>query len=320
MANKVYNLNGGLYSGDAFTAFETRIASSNNGSIVASPSDLKVSAGSGMNVTVATGAGIIGNGTLSGVRFAIDAPVTVAVNAASTANPRMDSVVAYIDKSVSASTSVVDNTDLGIVKFKSVAGTPASAPTAPSTATIQSSIGAGNPYMVLANVTVPKSSSAASSFKITDMRVTPTSAIITDNSITTSKLANKAVTSDKVDWATFATENGVTSTVSVGTSFVTLKTFAINKDGNYIIWAKGTRSGNYTVGALITMRILKNEAAINAVDCPTVANYAGNHDVITQIMASFPASAGDTVSIQISKDRTDFGSNLGCLYMFAQIA
>ena len=205
MANKVYNLNGGLYSGDAFTAFETRIASSNNGSIVASPSDLKVSAGSGMNVTVATGAGIIGNGTLSGVRFAIDAPVTVAVNAASTANPRMDSVVAYIDKSVSASTSVVDNTGLGIIKFKSVAGTPASAPTAPSKATIQSSIGAGNPYMVLANVNVPKSSSAASSFKITDMRVTPTSAIITDNSITTPKLANKAVTSAKVDWTTLKT-------------------------------------------------------------------------------------------------------------------
>lgn len=203
MATKVYNLNGGLYSGDAFTAFETRIASSNNGSIVASPSDLKVSAGSGMNVTIATGAGIIGNGTLSGVRFAIDSPVTVAVSAASTANPRMDSVVAYIDKSVSASTSVVDNTGLGIIKFKSVAGTPASAPTAPSTATIQSSIGAGNPYMVLANITVPKSSSAASSFKITDTRVTPTSAIITDGSITTPKLANKAVTSDKVDFTTF---------------------------------------------------------------------------------------------------------------------
>lgn len=202
MANKVYNLNGGLYSGDAFTAFETRIASSNNGSIVASPSDLKVSAGSGMNVTVSTGAGIIGNGTLSGVRFAIDAPVTVAISAASTANPRMDSVVAYIDKSVSASTSVVDNTDLGIIKFKSVAGTPASAPTAPSTATIQSSIGAGNPYMVLANVTVPKSSTAASSFTIRDMRVTPTSSIITDGSITTPKLANKAVTSDKVDFTT----------------------------------------------------------------------------------------------------------------------
>lgn len=202
MANKVYNLNGGLYSGDAFTAFETRIASSNNGSIVASPSDLKVSAGSGMNVSVAIGAGIIGDGTLAGVRFGIDTPVTVAISAASTANPRMDSVVAYIDKSVSASTSVVDNTDLGIVKFKSVAGTPSASPTAPNTATIQSSIGAGNPYMILANITVPKSSTAASSFTITDLRFTPTSAVVTDSSITTKKLANKAVTSDKVDFTT----------------------------------------------------------------------------------------------------------------------
>lgn len=212
MATKVYNLNGGLYSGDAFTAFETRIASSNNGNIVASPSDLKVSAGSGMNVIISTGAGIIGDGTLSGVRFAIDAPFNISVNAASTANPRMDSVVAYIDKSVSTSTSVVDNTGLGIVKFKSVAGTPASTPNAPSTATIQSSIGAGNPYMVLANITVPKNATAASSFTITDTRATVADAVITegtvgnaaivDNAVTTDKLADEAVTSDKIDWPT----------------------------------------------------------------------------------------------------------------------
>lgn len=253
MANKVYNLNGGLYSGDAFTAFETRIASSNNGSIVASPSDLKVSAGSGMNVTVSTGAGIIGNGTLSGVRFAIDSPVTVAINAASTANPRMDSVVAYIDKSVSASTSVVDNTDLGIVKFKSVAGTPASAPTAPSTATIQSSIGAGNPYMILANVTVPKSSTAASSFTITDMRVTPTSAIITDNSITTKKLANKSVTSAKVDWTTlpykYVYYHG---TQNIGTTALTQLTnmsFTIDTAGTYFIALVGNYQVNGTAGS-----------------------------------------------------------------------
>lgn len=126
--------------------------------------------------------------------------------------------------------------------------------------------------------------------------------------------------SHSVDFTTFATENGATPKVSVGTSFVTLKTFKVNKDGNYIIWAKGTRGANYTVGALVIMQILKNQTVINAVDCPTVANYAGNHDVITQIMAAFTASAGDTVSIQISKDRTDFGSNLGCVYMLAQIA
>lgn len=275
MANKVYNLNGGLYSGDAFTAFETRIASSNNGSIVASPSDLKVSAGSGMNVSVATGAGIIGSGTLSGVRFAIDSPVTVAINAASTANPRMDSVVAYIDKSVSASTSVVDNTGLGIIKFKSVAGTPASTPTAPSTSTIQSSIGAGNPYMVLANITVPTSSSAASSFTITDMRITPTSAIITDGSITTPKLADSSVTSDKVDWATFkfpvpdyssgttipnstntwtATKSGVVMATLVTDTTSGYKNVSISVNGKVVaksLWTGPTGGYNFQAPAIV---------------------------------------------------------------------
>ena len=268
MANKVYNLNGGLYSGDAFTAFETRIASSNNGSIVASPSDLKVSAGSGMNVTVSTGAGIIGNGTLSGVRFAIDAPVTVAVNAASTANPRMDSVVAYIDKSVSASTSVVDNTDLGIIKFKSVAGTPASAPTAPSTATIQSSIGAGNPYMVLANATVPKSSTAASSFTITDTRVTPTSAIITDNSITTPKLANKAVTSDKVDWTTLSGDewpliNTTTSNNNINNKAdYTQYSFTVPASGRYFVSFTQQLGSNAANGYGLTLKIKLGDTTI----------------------------------------------------------
>lgn len=287
MANKVYNLNGGLYSGDAFTAFETRIASSNNGSIVASPSDLKVSAGSGMNVTVATGAGIIGNGTLSGVRFAIDAPVTVAVNAASTANPRMDSVVAYIDKSVSASTSVVDNTGLGIIKFKSVAGTPASAPTAPSTSTIQSSIGAGNPYMVLANITVPKSSSAASSFKITDTRVTPTSAIITDNSITTSKLANKAVTSDKVDFTTFK----IPSPGEVVQSYGNVK----NADKSFTMPSRGFFSCKTSVGIGDYVYI-----SINGITIAGQYYFGGASGSISQVYATFPVGAGDTVRVTAS--------------------
>ena len=126
--------------------------------------------------------------------------------------------------------------------------------------------------------------------------------------------------SHSVDWATFATYNGATSPVSVGTSFVTLKTFTVNKDGNYIIWAKATRSGVYAAGAIVEMRFLKNQTAINTFNYPTVPNYAGNQDAITQGMASFSASVGDTVSIQIKKDRTDFGAKLGCVYTLSQIA
>lgn len=287
MANKVYNLNGGLYSGDAFTAFETRIASSNNGSIVASPSDLKVSAGSGMNVTVSTGAGIIGNGTLSGVRFAIDAPVTVAISAASTANPRMDSVVAYIDKSVSASTSVVDNTDLGIVKFKSVAGTPASAPTAPSTSTIQSSIGAGNPYMILANVTVPKSSTAASSFTITDTRVTPTSAIITNNSITTPKLADKSVTSDKVDFTKFK----IPAPGEVVQSYSNVK----NAEKSFKMPSRGFFSCKTSIGIGDYVYIY-----INGITVAGQYYFGGASGSILQTYVMFPVGVGDTVRVVAS--------------------
>lgn len=316
MANKVYNLNGGLYSGDAFTAFETRIASSNNGSIVASPSDLKVSAGSGMNVTVATGAGIIGNGTLSGVRFAIDAPVTVPVNAASTANPRMDSVVAYIDKSVSASTSVVDNTGLGIIKFKSVAGTPASAPTAPSTATIQSSIGAGNPYMVLANITVPKSSSAASSFTITDMRVTPTSAIITDGSITTKKLANKAVTSDKVDWTTLSGNkwpliNTATSNNNINNKAdYTQYSFTAPASGRYFVSFTQQLGSNAANGYGLTLKIKLDSTTIYQSGAAITGNAAymyGNVSCVVSANAgqviTCTATGGDTNSTTTANGR-----------------
>lgn len=323
MANKVYNLNGGLYSGDAFTAFETRIASSNNGSIVASPSDLKVSAGSGMNVTVATGAGIIGNGTLSGVRFAIDAPVTVAVSAASTANPRMDSVVAYIDKSVSASTSVVDNTGLGIIKFKSVAGTPASAPTAPSTATIQSSIGAGNPYMVLANITVPKSSTAASSFTITDLRFTPTSAVITDGSITTSKLASKAVTSDKVDWTTLSGDQWPLINTATSNNVINNKqdynqySFTVPASGRYFVSFTQQLGSNAANGYGLTLKIKLGSTTI----CQSGAAITGNAAYMYgNVSCVVSANAGQVISCTSTGGSTNSASTANGRVSLARIA
>lgn len=163
MANKVYNMAGGLHSAAAYAAFEDSMY----GTCVAGDSSFAVSAGTGMNVVIAPGDGLISTGTGFARRIGADASNTVSLGAASSANPRIDSVVAYIDNSVTPSTSVVDNTN-GILKFKSVAGSPAATPSAPSTATIQSSVGAGNPYMILANVAVAKNASAAGT--ITDVR------------------------------------------------------------------------------------------------------------------------------------------------------
>ena len=163
MSNKVFNMAGGLHSAAAYSAFEDALY----GSCVANDSSLAVSAGTGMNVTVAIGNGLISTGTGFARRIATDATNTVSLTAASTANPRIDAVVAYIDNGVTPSTSVVDNTN-GVLKFKSVAGSPAATPVAPTASAIQSSVGAGNPYMVLAYVAVAKNATAAGA--ITDVR------------------------------------------------------------------------------------------------------------------------------------------------------
>lgn len=77
---------------------------------------------------------------------------TAAVTTADPTNPRVDSVVAYVDLSV-ISTSITNNT--GGFKFKVVAGTPAaSSPAAPNAAAIQSSVGAGNPYAWLGDIAI----------------------------------------------------------------------------------------------------------------------------------------------------------------------
>lgn len=163
MTNKVFNMAGGLHSAAAYSAFEDALY----GSCVANDSSLAVSAGTGMNVTVAIGNGLISTGTGFARRIATDATNTVSLTAASTANPRIDAVVAYIDNAVTPTTSVVDNTN-GVLKFKSVAGSPAANPSTPTAQAIQSSVGAGNPYMVLAYVAVAKNATAAGA--ITDVR------------------------------------------------------------------------------------------------------------------------------------------------------
>ena len=114
-------------------------------------------------------------------------------------------------------------------------------------------------------------------------------------------------------------ETGTVSQVAVNTSWVTLKTFTIANDGNYILWTKAIRAANSASGAIISMRIQKNGTNVLQFDAPTVANYAGNHDVLTQGMATFSASAGDVVTISIVKDRTNYTSNLGCQYALAQV-
>lgn len=184
-------MQGGKHSAAAYTELEKWAY----GSCVASLTSFVVSAGTGMNVNISTGAGLISD-TIAR-RIGTDATETATVPTASASFNRLDSVVAYIDTSVTPSTGVTDNTN-NILKFVVVAGTAASTPVAPTGAAIISAIGAGKPYMVLYDVLVPQNATNTSGMTFTDRRVVMSTPSIPDGIVTTAKVANLAVTKAKV--------------------------------------------------------------------------------------------------------------------------
>ena len=166
MANKVYNLAGGLHSAAAYAGWENELF---GGNAVASATALKVGAGSGMTVSVGKGNALIDTGDDYSRRVALTEAVDVTLDQADTSLPRNDLIVIYVDMAVTPVQTVQDNTN-GILKVVAVKGTPASSPSDPDAGTIQQSIGAGNPYMILASIRVNAGASAISSGNITDKR------------------------------------------------------------------------------------------------------------------------------------------------------
>jgi len=175
------------------------------------------------------------------------ANVTLSITTADLSNPRITTVVAYVDKGASTSASPPNNP--GIIKLKTVDGTPGAIPVAPNGTAIQTSVGAGNPYIILADVRVNAAAisivtaditdrrtqlniadnivrteslrdSAVSTNKIADSAVT--TAKIADANVTSAKLATSAVTSTKLDWPNLGywnTNSAVNKTPSVPGSF-----------------------------------------------------------------------------------------------------
>ena len=139
-----------------------------------------------------------------------DGELSVSLNTADPSNPRDDVIVAYVDRGKTANSNVTNNPD--IVKIKAVAGSPSASPTPPNNTAIQTSVGAGNPFMILAQVRVGAGVSTISNGNITDKRVFA-SPVIADGGITTNKIAEKAVTLPKINGGTTA---GVVRSDSAG--------------------------------------------------------------------------------------------------------
>lgn len=128
------------------------------------------SAGANMSVDVAIGDAIIprADGTYGHPAWN-DAVYNQVIGTADVSNPRRDIIVMYIDYATTPSTGVSNNTN-GVVKIKQVAGTPAGSPADPSDATIQASVGSGNPFVKLARLRVAAAASSITNSVIDDLR------------------------------------------------------------------------------------------------------------------------------------------------------
>ncbi len=98
------------------------------------------------------------------VRSDVDTNVSVPGN--SSGNPRIDALVLYIDLSAAPNADASNVATLAIVQ-----GTPAPSPVAPTDGTIQTSIGASNPFLRLANISVISGATSITNPDITDTRV-----------------------------------------------------------------------------------------------------------------------------------------------------
>lgn len=97
----------------------------------------------------------------------VTAEETVTITANASGNPRIDAIVAYVDLSVQDST-LSDNP--GALKFAAIPGTTAASPVIPTDATTQASVGASNPWVLLAEVAVANGFSSITNANITGYR------------------------------------------------------------------------------------------------------------------------------------------------------
>lgn len=138
---------------------------------VLTSADLEVSQNSPLGLSVIVSAGDYRLET-SGGNYAymgwLDDDEEVTITSPDPSNPRITSIVLYVDKSEDTAPTPPNNP--GVAKVVAVNGAASGTPSAPSDSTITSAIGSGNPYLVLANVTVGAGATQVTNSDISDQR------------------------------------------------------------------------------------------------------------------------------------------------------
>lgn len=244
MTNYVYWRDGGKTNEEGLgkllsTLFSGGVAT------VASATSLQVTqdTGSNMSMKVAIGVGQIPYSTYA-FPVGTDAIATVTGAASDPSNPRNSILVAYVDLSVVSSAS---NNNPGALKFLVVNGTAAAVPVDPTDPTIQTAVGGTNPFIKLARVVITTGATAITNAMITDLRTPITlQSAIGAGLVTTSALADDAVTAAKIDWASTGANAGIwweelgRSTLGAAGDTITLNPIAARKYLRIIVIASAT--------------------------------------------------------------------------------
>lgn len=229
MSTYVSNRDGGQTDEQGHYRFQTKVWSGNvlQGFATSQNSPL------GMSVIVSQGDIKINYSSYAYTAFS-DSDTVVTITTANGSNPRIDRLVAYIDRGMTPSPLSPNNPNM--LKFKVIAGVPGAIPVRPSDSDVNTDVGPSNPWTSLSDILVDTSVTTITNSKITDKRNfvtvgadTVTTAAISDEAVSGAKIANTTIPDIKLlngkvkhrqggspsNWTTVGTTNYNTSAENV---------------------------------------------------------------------------------------------------------
>lgn len=143
-----------------------------------------------MGIQIGIGSAFIPSGNNYPYHVFSDAAENLTLNTADGSNPRYDMILAYVDLATVSSTNPNNPNAL---KYTKATGTPAGSPSEPNAAAMQSAVGSGNPYIILARVTVAAGASTITNANVVDRRTMAKLGVpLADDALTNAQLKTGA--------------------------------------------------------------------------------------------------------------------------------